>query len=222
MDRLFELQDLSYREFHSKLMPTVPKEKIIGVRTPVLRNFAKEFRKMPDCELFLSTLPHQYYEEDNLHAFLMEYEKNFETLVEKIETFLPYVDNWATCDGMRPKLFQKHKDELIPYVKKWIASEHVYTVRYGVGMLLSYYLDDAFKPEYLEWAANIKSDEYYVKMMIAWYFATALAKQYDSAICYIEEKKLETWTHSKTIQKAIESYRISPECKNYLRTHRTR
>lgn len=219
-EKLFEMQDLGYREFHSKLMPTVDKEKIIGIRTPELRKFAKEFAKSEEKEMFLNTLPHQYYEEDNLHGFLLEMEKDYDTLVKKVEKFLPYVDNWATCDMMRPKIFKRHLPELFERLKVWLESEHVYTIRYGIGMLLSFYLDEEFDEKHLEMVAKIRSEEYYVNMMIAWYFATALAKQWDSTICYIEKQKLDKWTHNKAIQKAIESYRITKEQKEYLRTWR--
>ena len=219
-EQLFEMQDLGYREFHSKLMPTVDKGKIIGIRTPQLRKFAKEFAKTEEKELFLNTLPHLYYEEDNLHGFLLEMEKDYAVLVEKVDRFLPYVDNWATCDMMRPKVFKKHLPELFEYVKVWMESEHTYTVRYGIGMLLSFYLDEEFDEKHLEMVAKIRSEEYYVNMMIAWYFATALAKQWDAVICYIEKQKLDKWTHNKAIQKAIESYRVTKEQKEYLRTWR--
>ncbi len=219
-EQLFEMQDLGYRDFHSKLMPTVDKEKIIGIRTPQLRKFAKEFAKTEEKELFLNTLPHQYYEEDNLHGFLLEMEREYAVLVEKVDEFLPYVDNWATCDMMRPKVFKKHLSELFEYVKVWIESKHTYTVRYGIGMLLSFYLDEEFDEKHLEMVAKIRSEEYYVNMMIAWYFATALAKQWDETIPYIEGKVLDKWVHNKTIQKAIESYRITKEQKEYLRTWR--
>ena len=219
-EQLFEMQDLGYREFHSKLMPTVDKGKIIGIRTPQLRKFAKEFAKTEEKELFLNTLPHLYYEEDNLHGFLLEMEKDYAVLVEKVDRFLPFVDNWATCDMMRPKVFKKHLPELFEYVKVWIESKHTYTVRYGIGMLLSFYLDEEFDEKHLEMVAKIRSEEYYVNMMVAWYFATALAKQWDAAICYIENQKLDKWTHNKAIQKAIESYRVTKEQKEYLRTWR--
>lgn len=216
--QLFSMQDLKYRDFHSKLMPTIDKEAIIGIRTPQLRKFSKEFAKSQRCETFLEDLPHQYYEENNLHGFLLEMEKDYESLVQKIDAFLPYVDNWATCDMMRPKVFKKHLPELLLKVKEWLASDRVYTIRYGIGILLSFYLDEAFEEEHLEWVAQIRSEEYYVNMMIAWYFATALAKQYETALPYIEEHRLDVWTHNKTIQKAVESYRITDEQKVYLRT----
>lgn len=215
---LFSMQDLSYRDFHSKLMPTIEKEKIIGIRTPMLRKFAKEFAKTEECEIFLRDLPHTYYEENNLHGFLLEMEKDYDRLVDRLDIFLPYVDNWATCDMIRPKILKKHLKEFLPKVQEWLDSDKVYTIRYGIGMLLSFYLDEEFHPEYLEWVAQIRSDEYYVNMMIAWYFATALAKQYETTLPYIVEKRLDVWTHNKAIQKAIESYRVTEEQKAYLRT----
>ena len=218
-EKLLEMQDLSYREFHSKLMPTVDKEKIIGIRTPQLRRFAKEFAKnSKEKENFLASLPHQYYEEDNLHGFLIEMGKDYNAVVEKLNAFLPYVDNWATCDMMRPKVLKKHLPEFFEQVCEWVQSERVYTIRYGIGMLLSFYLDSEFDRQHLEMVAKIRSEEYYVNMMIAWYFATALAKQYDETLPYIEEQKLDKWTHNKAIQKAMESYRITAEQKAYLRT----
>lgn len=215
---LYEMQDLSYRDFHSKLMPTVAEESIIGIRTPALRKFAKEFAKREEKEEFLSSLPHKYYEENNLHGFLLEKEKDYEQLIARLDAFLPYVDNWATCDMVRPKILREHLPELREKIKEWLASEHTYTVRYGIGMLLSFYLEEAFLPEYLEWVAKVHSKEYYVKMMVAWYFATALAKQYEETIVYLEQYRLDIWEHNKTIQKAIESYRITIEQKDYLRT----
>jgi len=220
-EKLFELQDLSYRDFHSKLMPTVDPVKIIGVRIPQLRKLAKEFAKYSDAEEFLQSLPHYYYEENNLHAFLLESMGDYETAMYLTEQFLPYIDNWATCDGMNPKIFGKNLPSLKEKILEWIASDHVYTIRFGIGMLMRYYLeDDTFSQEVLRIVAEIRSEEYYVNMMIAWFFATALAKQYDVALPVLKEKKLEIWTHNKTIQKAVESYRIDPERKAYLRTLR--
>lgn len=215
---LFALQDEKYREFSSSLMPTVDPERVIGVRTPDLRKLAKKLAKKPDIDVFLHCLPHQYYEEDNLHGFIIEGMKDYEACVQAMDVFLPYIDNWATCDLISPKVFKKHLPELLDKIREWIASDRVYTVRFGIGMLMSFYLDDAFAPEYLEMVSSIRSEEYYVNMMIAWYFATALAKQYDAAVCYIEQKKLEAWTHNKAIQKAVESRRITEEQKKYLRT----
>lgn len=219
--QLFSMQDLKYRDFHSRLMPTIEKERIIGIRTPQLRKFAKEFAdnsgRAEEREKFLHCLPHQYYEENNLHAFLIEMEKDYNNVVERLDEFLPYVDNWATCDAMRPKVFKKHLPELLVKIGEWLNSNDTYTIRFGIEMLMTFYLDEEFQPEYLERVARIRSDEYYVKMMIAWYFATALAKQYEATIPYVEEKRLDKWTHQKTIQKAIESYRITEGQKEYLR-----
>ena len=220
--RLFELQDLKYRDFHAKLMPTVNKEKIIGVRTPALRVFAKKYGKTDEAKEYLQILPHQYYEENNLHGLLIEQIKDYDTCLEELERFLPYIDNWATCDIPRPKCFAKHKTELLPVIKEWVASGNTYTIRYGIGTLMSFYLDEDFKPEYIELVASVQSEEYYVNMMRAWYFATALAKQPAAALPWLTEKRLDVWTHNKTIQKAVESYRISPEQKQALRALRIR
>jgi 3-methyladenine DNA glycosylase AlkD len=216
--RLFELQDLKYKEFQCKLMPTINPEIVIGVRTPDLRKLAKAFSKTPEASEFLKILPHRYYEENNLHGFLIETIKDFDAVVALVDAFLPYIDNWATCDLMSPKVFKKHLPELYEKIKVWLESDQTYTVRFGIEMLMSFYLDENFKPEMLELVADVRSDEYYINMMIAWYFATALAKQYDAALPYIQEQRLEKWTHNKAIQKAIESYRISDEAKAYLRT----
>lgn len=217
-ETLFGLQDLKYRDFHARLMPTVDSELVIGVRTPALRKFAKEFSKMPESEIFLTQLPHKYYEENNLHGFLIAGMKDYDRCIREVDRFLPYVDNWATCDLMSPKIFKKHLPELLEQIKVWIASEHTYVVRFGIGMLMSFYLDEAFDERYLEMVSSVRSEEYYVNMMIAWYFATALAKQYECTLPYIEEKRLEKWTHNKTIQKAVESYRITADQKKYLKT----
>lgn len=215
---LFKLQDSEYKNFHAKLIPTVNPDTIIGIRTPALRKFAKKLSNTQEAEDFLEILPHKYYDENNLHAFLIEAVKDYNRSIELTDRFLPYVDNWATCDLMSPKIFARHTDELFKKIKLWIKSDKVYTVRYGIGMLMKYFLDENFEKSYLELVANITSEEYYINMMIAWYFATALAKQYDSAIKFIEQQKLNKWTHNKAIQKAIESLRISPEQKAYLRT----
>lgn len=215
--QLFAMQDLSYGEFHSRLMPTVPREQIIGIRTPQLRKFSKEFSKTADAEMFLKTLPHQYYEENNLHAFLIEQIKDFDACLAAVDAFLPYVDNWATCDMMRPKVFAKHPDRLLPKIREWMASPEPYAVRFGIEMLLCFYLEEHFDPIYLDWVASVRSDEYYIKMMASWYFATALAKQWEAAIPYLEQRLLDPWVHGKTIQKAVESYRITPEQKVYLK-----
>lgn len=217
---LFALQDLKYRDFHSKLLPGVDKEIIIGIRTPVLRKFAKEFSKRKEAEEFLQDLPHQYYEENNLHMMIITGIKDYDKCLEEIKKFVPYINNWATCDLPLPKCFGKHKEELLPQIREWIASDHTYTIRYGLGTLMSLYLDEDFKPEYLELAASVHSEEYYVNMMIAWYFATALAKQWEATVPYIEQRKLPQWVHRKTIQKAVESYRITSEQKTYLKSFR--
>ena len=216
--QLFELQDLKYRNFNSSLIPTVDKETVIGVRTPQLRKLAKELSKDPDIGVFLRTLPHKYYEENNLHGLIIEGMKDYDKCIAEMELFLPYIDNWATCDIISPKVFKKHLHELLDEIKVWIGSDHTYTIRFGIKMLMSFYLDDRFKPECPEMVAGVKSEEYYVNMMIAWYFATALAKQYDAVIPFIEGKRLDKWTHNKAIQKSVESYRITPEQKAYLKT----
>ena len=216
--KLFEMQDLSYRDFHSRLMPTVEKELVIGVRTPKLRKFAKEFSKSPFAAEFLEILPHKYYEENNLHAFLIEQIGDYNKCIAEINRFLPYVDNWATCDMMRPKIFRKHLPELLEQIKIWLKSGDVYTLRFGIEMMMCHYLDENFSEEYPRWISEIRSDEYYIRMMVAWYFATALAKQYEAIIPYFEQKKLDSDTHKKAVRKAIESYRISNDKKAYLRT----
>lgn len=216
--QLFELQDLKYRDFHSKLMPETDKETVIGIRTPVLRKFAKEFAGTSEAEAFLRQLPHRYYEENNLHMMLITGIKDYEKCMEEIQRFLPCIDNWATCDYPAPKCFARHKDQVLEEAKRWISSGETYVIRYGIGMLMRLFLDEDFSSEYLEMAAAVQSQEYYVNMMIAWYFATALAKQWDATVPYIEQHKLPDWVHRKTIQKAVESYRITPEQKEYLKT----
>lgn len=216
--RLLEMQDEEYRAFHCRLMPTVDPDTVIGVRTPQLRKFAKELAKLPEAEAFLKVLPHEYYEENNLHGFLIEAMKDYDSVIEALEKFLPYVDNWATCDLMSPKIFKKNLPALRKKISEWMASEAVYTVRFGIGMLMRFYLDDAFSEDDPEAVASVKSDEYYINMMIAWYFATALAKQHDAILPYFENRRLEPWTHNKAIQKAVESRRIDAEEKAYLKT----
>ena len=219
---LFRLQDEQYRAFQSALMPTVPKEKVIGVRVPALRKLAKRLAGTPRAEAFLQELPHFYYEENNLHAFLVEAIRDYSEALRATEKFLPYIDNWATCDCFCPKVFAKHKKELLVPIRRWLDSGDAYTVRYGMEMLMRYYLDDAFRPEYLEWVADVRSTEYYINMMRAWYFATALAKQPDAALPWLTEKRLDLWTHNKAIQKAVESRRIPPGMKRQLRALRVR
>ena len=221
-ERLFALQDMEYRAFQSKLMPTVSQERVIGVRTPLLRKLAKELYGTQQAEEFLRCLPHKYYEENNLHAFLIENIREYDTALEKTERFLPYIDNWATCDSFVPKVFAKHKEELLLPIRKWLDSKQPYTVRYAIGLLMRYYLDDAFRAEYLAWVANVQSEEYYVNMMRAWYFATALAKQPQTALPWLTDRRLDPLTHNKAIQKSLESYRIAPQLKQQLREMRIR
>lgn len=216
--QLFELQDLKYRDFHAKLMPTIDKEKVIGVRTPALRSYAKQFGKTEEAKEFMKVLPHKYYEENNLHGMLFEQIKDYDELIIELEKFLPHIDNWATCDLLSLRIVKKKLEDFLEKINKYIKSDQPYTIRFGISMLMKHYLDDNFKIEYANKVAAVQSEEYYVNMMRAWYFATALAKQYDSIIPFIEEKKLDVWTHNKAIQKSIESYRITPEQKEYLRT----
>lgn len=215
---LFGLQDLEYKAFQSRLMPTIDPDRIIGIRTPQLRKFAKEFIKTGDAAAFLEILPHTYYEGNNLHGFLIESMKDFDQTITALDAFLPYVDNWATCDLIAPKIFKKYPQELFEKIKQWIASGQTYTIRFGIGTLMRFYLDEQFQSEYPALVAAVHSEEYYVNMMIAWYFATALAKQYDAILPYFQQRMLDPWTHNKAIQKAIESYRITEEQKVYLRT----
>ena len=218
--RLFDLQDVEYKKFHSKLMPTVDENKIIGVRVPNIRKIAKEYAHSSVACEFMKVLPHEYYEEYNLHGFFIEKIKDYNECIEALNKFLPYVDNWATCDMTSPLVLKTNLQDLLNQIKQWISSEHTYMVRFGIGMLMRFYLDEYFKKDYLNIVADIKSNEYYINMMIAWYFATALVKQYDETLTYLTERKLSIWTHNKTIQKAVESYRITPEQKTYLRSLR--
>lgn len=215
---LFKNQDEKYRDFQSKLLPSVNPLSIIGVRTPIIRTFAKKLYKENDHSDFLSDLPHKYFDENQLHAFLISEIKDYEVCVEELNKFLPFVDNWATCDQMSPKIFKNHKKELSEQIDVWISSEKTYTLRFAVGMLMQHFSDADFDLKYPKMISAIQSDEYYVKMMIAWYFATALAKQYDSVVPFLENEVLDKWTHNKTIQKCSESYRITDEQKKYLRT----
>lgn len=216
-EKLRELSDEEYRVFQLKLMPGVTEDRVLGVRTPLLRKFAKELAKDPDIEIFLRDIPHRYYDENNLHGFIISECKDYEKSVACVNALLPYVDNWATCDLLSPKAFKKNRDRLIKDIDRWIASDKTYTIRFGIEMLMSHFLDEDFRPEYLEKLTAIQSDEYYVNMMLAWFFATALAKQWDDTVKYIEEKRLSVWVHNKTIQKAVESYRITDEQKAYLK-----
>lgn len=217
-ERLFALQDEKYGDFHSKLIPGLPREQVIGIRMPAMKKLAKELVNGEETNDFLKQLPHIYYDENVLHALLIASIKDYDACMEALETFLPYIDNWAVCDCLSPKVFQKHKTELLEKIKLWIPSEHPYICRFGMGMLMRWFLDDDFCQEYLELPAAVRSEKYYVNMMTAWLFATALAKQWDAAIPYLEQKRLDPWTHNKTIQKARESYRITPGQKKYLKT----
>ena len=215
---LYAQQDLKYRDLQVTTIPSVEPDVIIGVRTPQLRAYAKELGKREDVGEFLDSLPHKFFEEDQLHAFIISGMKDYDEAMARLEEFLPYVNNWATCDQMSPKVFKKNKKDLLKHIKVWIKSKKTYTIRYGVGMLMEHFLDEDFDVKYPVMVSKLRSDEYYVNMMIAWYFATALAKQYDAVIPFIEERKLDVWTHNKAIQKSIESYRITDEQKAYLRT----
>lgn len=216
--RLFDLKDPGYRDFQSKLLPSVDKDRIIGVRTPQLKDLAKRLLKDPEVYGFLDILPHRYFDEDQLHAFIISGIKDFDACMDLVEKFLPYIDNWATCDQLSPAVFKKHRTGLLEHIKTWISSGKTYVVRFGTGMLMQHYLDEDFDAEYLDIVAGISSEEYYVNMMRAWYFATALAKQYDAVLPYIENKRLDLWTHNKAVQKAVESRRITEEQKSYLRS----
>ena len=215
---LFTMQDLKYRDFHAKLMPTVDKDSVIGVRVPMLRAYAKKFGKTEEAKQFLEILPHQYYEENNLHGLLIDQMKDYELCIEELIRFLPYINNWATCDILSVKAVKGHLDSYIKNIYQWLESDYTYTIRFGINMLMRYYLEEEFKIEYPEKVAAIRSEEYYVNMVRSLYFATALAKKYDQVLPFLEEQKMDVWTHNKTIQKAIESYRITLEQKEYLRT----
>ena len=215
---LFANQDVKYRDFQSKLTPTIEANTAIGVRTPVLRKLAKYYSKRKDVDDFLADLPHKYFDENQLHAFILSEIKDFDECIGKLERFLPFVDNWATCDQMSPKCFKKNHEKLLPYLNKWIKSDDIYTVRFAIVTFMAHFLDEDFAEGYLKLVSDIKSDEYYINMAIAWYFATALAKQYDKTIPYIENKTLDVWTHNKAIQKSIESYRVTAEHKEYLKS----
>ncbi len=215
---LFELQDISYGDFQAKLVPNIPRELLIGVRVPEARKLAKRLAKEPEASEFLKDLPHKYYDENILHALLISEMKDYDACIVAIDEYLPYIDNWAVCDILSPKIFKEHKTSLLEKIKEWSASDKTYTCRFGLEMLMSYFLDNDFKPDYLEITTSVHSEEYYVRMMIAWFFATALAKQWDVTIKYIEDYRLDVWTHNKAIQKARESRRITPKQKEYLKS----
>lgn len=217
-ERLYELKDEKYGDFQAKLVPNIPRESVLGIRVPDIRKLAKELVRNGGYESFIDDLPHKYYDENMLHAAILSEIKDYDIALSATEKFLPYIDNWAVCDTLIPKVFKKHPDIFVKDVLRWCKSDLTYTCRYGVGMLMRNFLDEEFKTEYLDVPCQIHSDEYYVKMMVAWYFATALAKKWDDVIPYIEDKRLEVWTHNKAIQKAIESYRITDDQKKYLRT----
>ena len=217
-EQLFSMRDEKYRDLQIKLIPTVDAASVIGIRTPDLRKYAKQLVKEDAFGGFLNELPHPYFDENQLHAFILSDMKDYEGCLWEVSRFLPYVDNWATCDQLSPKVFKKHRGELLPAIVQWLSSGHTYTVRFGIGMLMEHFLDEDFDPKYPEMVASIHSEEYYINMMIAWYFATALAKQYEAVLPYLTENRLDPWTHNKTIQKAIESYRITDEQKIYLKT----
>ncbi len=219
-ERLFAAADREYAEFQAKLAPTIVKSMFIGVRLPALRELAKQFAKEDACAEFLNTLPHEYYDENLLHAVLLCNTKKYDVCLPLVEKFLPYVDNWAVCDTLRPNIFKKHKQDMLPHALRWMKSSETYTCRFGIDMLMTHFLDEDFSPEYLDAVAACTGDEYYVKMMVAWYFATALAKQWDDTVPYIEKHVLADWTHRKTIQKACESFRVSDEHKEYLKRFR--
>ncbi len=218
VEELFRLRDNDYALLQAKIIPSVPADRIIGVRTPALRTFAGDLYRSGDTDGFLSCLPHRYFDEDQLHAFVISLEKDFDKCMERVEAFLPFIDNWATCDQLSPKAFKKTPEKLLPHIRAWIRSGKTYTVRFAVGMLMQHFLDDRFSTEYADMAAAVRSEEYYVNMMTAWYFATALAKQYDLIIPYLEEKRLDIRVHNRAIQKSLESFRITNEQKAYLRT----
>ena len=219
-ERLFQLQDEKYRDFQSKLIPNLEASVMIGVRTPELRKLSREMVRRENIGEFLDALPHRYFDENQLHAFILSEIRDYDRCVEAVCRFLPYVDNWATCDQMSPKVFRRNRQALLPHIREWIDSGKTYTVRFGIGMLMSHFLDEVFDQTYAETVASIRSEEYYVNMMIAWYFATALVGHYEEILPFLEEKRLDPWTHNKAIQKAIESYRITEEQKAYLRTLR--
>ena len=220
ISELFRKQDAAYAALQMKILPTVDPDRIIGVRTLNLRSFAKTLFNDKGTDSFLACLPHRYFDEDQLHAFIISLEKDFEKCISDVKRFLPYIDNWATCDQLSPKAFKKEPEKLLPYIRTWIRSDHTYTVRFAIGMLMQHFLDARFSTDYADMVAEIRSEEYYIKMMIAWYFATGLAKQYDRMLPYLENRMLDAWTHNKTIQKSIESYRISDQQKQYLRSLR--
>ena len=219
---LFRMRDQDYALMQAKIIPTVAADRIIGVRTPALRAFAKRLYKDRESDEFLSCVPHRYFDEDQLHAFMISLEKDFDRCIEKVDAFLPFIDNWATCDQLSPGVFKTAPEKLLPSIHTWIQSDQTYTVRFAIGMLMQHFLDERFDTKYADMIAEVRSEEYYIRMMIAWYFATALAKQYDLVLPYLEDRRLDDWTHNKAIQKSVESYRITDEQKAYLKTLKVR
>ena len=218
VSELFRMREEDYAKMQARILPTIAPDRIIGVRTPALRAFAKRLRQDRDAESFLSCVPHFYFDESQLHAFVIAMEQDFEKCITAVEAFLPFVDNWATCDQLLPKVFRKEPEKLLPRIRIWIRSDQTYTVRYAIGLLMQHFLGDNFDPKYADMVAAVRSEDYYINMMIAWYFATALAKQYESVLPYLEEKRLSDWVHRKTIRKSVESYRIPEAHKAYLKT----
>ena len=219
---LFRMRDADYALLQAKIIPTVAADRIIGVRTPALREFAKALYKDRDKEDFLSCRPHQYFDENQLHAFVISLEKDFDKCIAEVDAFLPFIDNWATCDQLSPKAFKREPEKLLQYIQSWIKSDQTYTVRFAIGMLMQHFLDERFEAGYADMVAEVRSEEYYINMMIAWYFATALAKQYERTVPYLEGRRLDGWVHNKAIQKSVESYRITDEQKAYLKTLKVR
>ena len=217
-ERLFALQDVSYRDFQKGLIPGLSEDAMIGVRTPDLKKLAKEYGRKEETGEFLRDTPHRYFDENQLHAFIISGEKDFETCIRRVEEFLPLVDNWATCDQLSPGVFKKHRKELLPYALSWTESPHTYTVRFGIGMLMQHFLEEDFDPALAGKVADLRSEEYYINMMRAWYFATALVKQYRAVLPFLEKRQLDPWTHNRSIQKACESFRVSEDHKTYLRS----
>ena len=218
VSELFRMQDKNYAAMQAKIIPAVAADRIIGVRTPQLRAFAKVLSGDEDADAFLASLPHRYFDENQLHAFVISLEKGFDKCIWEVERFLPFVDNWATCDQLSPSIFRREAEKLLPHIRIWIKSDKVYTVRFAIGMLMQHFLDDEFDPMYADMVAAVRSEEYYINMMAAWYFATALAKQYDAVLPYLEGKKLDDWTHNKAIRKSVESLRLTQAQKAYLKT----
>ena len=219
-EQLLKVKDDKYKEFQAKLVPNIDPDTILGVKTPEMRQIAKDIFNSKEKDAFLKDLPHKYYEENLIHFFIISMIKDYDECIREVETFLPYVDCWPVSDQATPRSFKKNHEKLLPYIKKWIKSKHLYTSRFGIRMLMNEFLGDEFKDEYAKLVASVKSDEYYLKMMVAWYFATALAKNYDETIKYIEERKMDDWVLKKTIQKAVESYRVTDEHKEYLKSFR--